>query len=431
MAAEPSIRSKDLVIVGVSERSVGAALRERLFAEDPDPGVLLDRLAAAGATDALAIATCERIELLTLAEDGAAAAGRLSGLLAEATGVPEDVLDSEGYSHAGEAALRHLFAVAASLDSRTVGEPQVLGQIKDCHRRAAAAGRVGPALEAILQASYATAKRVRSETPLAEQPVSIAAAALAVARDLHGDLAERRALLIGLGEMGEFMAGELLAAGVEDLVVMHPSLDRAESVAERLGCHFRPWTELAEALAQADIVVSAVGTGRFTVTAELAAAALKARRREPIFFIDTAVPGDIEASVDDLDDAFLYDLEDLERFALRGRATREAAAAAAWQVLERDLAAFRRQRSERAAVPAVAALRRHFEALREEVLGAGRLDAEQATRRLINRLLHDPSEVLREAAGDDGLERALRRLFRLDDEAAGEDRKGSDEENGA
>jgi len=427
MAAEPSIRSKDLVIVGVSERSVGAALRERLFAEEPDPATLLDRLVAAGTADAMAIVTCERIELLTLAEDGEAAALRLRGLLAEATGVPAEALDAEGFRHTGPAALRHLFAVTASLDSRAVGEPQILGQIKACHRRATAAGRVGPALEAILQAGYATARRIHSETPLAEQPVSIAAAALAVARDLHGDLAARRALLIGLGEMGEFMAGELLAAGVADLVVTHPSLDRAESVAGRLGCHFRPWAELAPALAAADIVVSAMGTGRFTVTAGLAAAALKARRREPIFFIDTAVPGDIEPAVGDLSDAFLYDLEDLERFALRGRATREAATAAAWQVLEEDLAAFRRQQSERVSGPAVAALRRHFEALREEVLGAGRLDAEQATRRLIERLLHDPSEVLRDAAGDGSLEQALQRLFRLDIDAA-KHRKGPDEE---
>lgn len=409
---------KDLVIVGVSERSVGAALRERLFAEDPDPEVFLDRLAAAGQGEAMAIATCERIELLTLADDTESAARRLGAVLAEATGVPADALTGEGYRHSGEAALRHLFAVTASLDSRTVGEPQVLGQIKDCHRRAAAAGRVGPALEAILQAGYAAAKRIRSETPLAEQPVSIAPAALAVARDLHGDLSQRRALLVGLGEMGEFMAGELLAAGVADLVVTHPSLERAESVAERLGCHFRPWAELGAALAAADIVVSAMGTGRFTVTAALASEALKARRREPIFFIDTAVPGDIEPTVGDLSDAFLYDLEDLERYALRGRATREAATAAAWKVLEEDLAAFRRHHSERAAAPAVAALRRHFEALRDEVLGDRRLDAEQATRRLVNRLLHDPSEVLRDAAGDDGLDKALRRLFRLDADAA-------------
>lgn len=427
MDAKPRNDSKDLVIVGVSERSAGAALRECLFAEDPNPGALLDRLAAADAPDTVVFATCERIELLTLAEDAAAAVPRLRGLLAETIGVPAEVLDTEGYRHIGDDALRHLFAVTASLDSRVVGEPQVLGQIKDCHRRAAAAGRVGPALEAILQASYATAKRVRNETALAEQPVSIAAAALAVARDLHGDLAARQVLLLGLGEMGEFMAGELRAAGVADLVIAHPSLERAEAVAGRLGCHFRPWSELPAALAAADIVVSAMGTGRYTVTADLAAAALKVRRREPIFFVDTAVPGDVEPAVGELSDAFLYDLEDLERFALRGRATREAATAAAWRVLEEDLAAFRQRQGERAAAPAVAALRRHFEALRDEVLTDGRLDAAQATRRLINRVLHDPSQVLRDAAGDADLEAALRRLFRLRNEAD-ERGKGSDRE---
>jgi glutamyl-tRNA reductase len=343
-------------------------------------------------------------------------------LLAEATGTEAAELGAESFRHLGAAAARHLFAVTASLDSQTVGEPQILGQVKESHRRAVEAGTAGPALDAVLQAAYGAAKRVRSETSVAEQPVSIAASALLVARDVHGDLERRGALLIGLGEMGEFMAAELIDAGIGDLVVVHTSLGRAEAVAHRLACHFRPWQELDAALAGADIVVAARGTGRYSVTGPLVEAALKRRRREPIFFIDAAVPGDVDPAVARLDGAFVYDLEDLERVALEGKANRQAETQAAWRIVDEELAAFLRQRAERAAVPFVAALRRHFESARAEVLAEGEPSAAEATRRLINRLLHDPSEALRAAAAGDGgedpkgratLEAALRRLFRI------------------
>ncbi len=444
MAAPDNDSASRLFVVGVNQRSASVLLCERLFAEEIEPSALLARLRAAGGgaaaggagavAEAMVLSTCERLEVMAVADAPAAGAQALVGLLAEETGTEADELDAGSFRHLGAEALRHIFAVAASLDSQTVGEPQILGQIKESHRRAVEAGTAGPALDAVLQAAYGAAKRVRSETSLAEHPVSIAASALLVARDVHGALERRGVLLAGLGEMGEFMAAELIDAGVGDLVVMHASLGRAEAVAHRLGCHFRPWPELDDALAGADIVVAATGTGRYTVTAPLAEAALKRRRREPIFFIDTAIPGDIDPAVARLDGAFVYDLEDLERVALEGKANREAETEAAWRILDEEVAEFLRQRAERAAVPSVAALRRHFESARAAVLAEGGtgaeggVGAEEATRRLINRLLHDPSEVLRAAAAGDrdpqgraALETALRRLFRIDAEKEDEE----------
>ncbi len=411
-----------LVVVGLDHRSVGQALGERLFATEIDPAPLLARLARAGLPEVMILSTCERLELLAAADDPAAGSRALIAALAQEIGVEAVELGARGVRHFGVEAARHVFAVTASLDSRTVGEPQILGQVKQGHRRAAEAGTAGPVLDAVLQAAYGAAKRVRNETSLAEAPVSMAASALLLARDVHGSLGRRRALLIGLGEMGEFMASALIDAGIGDLVVTHTSSGRCAAVARRLGCHFRPWDELDQALAEADIVVAAMGTGRYTVSAAAAETALKRRRREAIFFIDAAVPGDIDPGTARLDGAFVYDLEDLERVALEGRATREAETEAAWRILDEELAAFLRQRAERAAAPAVAALRRHFESARAEVLADDRLSAEEATRLLINRLLHDPSEVLRtvaagwedeDAEGHAGLEAALRRLFRL------------------
>ena len=275
---------------------------------------------------------------------------------------------------------------------------------------------VGPELENALQAAYAAAKRVRNETAIAEQPVSLSASALTIARQLHGDLSRVAGMLLGLGEMSELLAQDLQRAGLRNLTVVHPSLPRAEAAARRLECHFRPWEELDAGLASADVVVTACGTGTFVIEAGKAKAALKQRRRKPIFFIDAALPRDVDPAVEKLDGAFVYDLDELEAVARQGKASREATAVDAWQVLADEVSAYQRNQAERGAVPAVIALRRHFEAVREQILADGEKDAATATRLLINRLLHDPSEALRRAATDDrdepqGLEATVERLF--------------------
>ena len=386
-----------LCLVGVNRRSAGAALCERLFAEEIDPGGLLARLGpgagaggvAGGVAEAMVLATGERLEVAALADDPPAAVAAVTEALAQETGTLVADIGAQSFHYLGAEAARHLFAVAAALDSQGLGEPQILDQIKEGHRRAAEAGVAGPGLAALLRAAVLAAARVRAETALAEQPVSIAASALLVARDVHGALDRRGALLIGLGEMGEFMSAELIEAGIGNLVVAHPSAARAEAAARRLGCHFRPWEELDDALAGADIVVAAMGTGRYTVTASQVETALKRRRREAMFFIDAAVPGDLDPAVAPLDGAYLYDLEDLERVALGGKADRAAETATAWRILDQELAAFFRGPAEGNATPDLDARRQRFEAARAEVLAEGPASAEDATLRLVERLLRD------------------------------------------
>jgi glutamyl-tRNA reductase len=218
--------------------------------------------------------------------------------------------------------------------------------------------------------------------------------------------------------MGELMAEQFRAAGVARLLVAGPDL-AAERLAARLGASFAPLAEIAEVLAQAEIAIAALGTGRRALSAAAVEAALRRRRRRPLFLIDAAIPGDVEPAANDLDGAFLYTLDDLERTALAGRAARVAAAGEAWAVLELALAEFERRRAERTAVPAVTALRAHFEAMRQAVLReTPGLDAEAATRLLVNRLLHAPSEALRAAAASVGnaadADALVRRLFRLE-----------------
>ena len=426
--------SSRLFLFGANHSSAGAAFRGQLLNDEVECEALLREVRAAGIDQALVLATCDRLEFLGLRGIDDAYLPALTAIVAKQARAEVDEITGQTYCHIGAAALRHLFAVASSLDSQVVGEPQVLGQLKDSHRRAQAAGMLGAQLESILQAAYGAAKRVRSETALAEHPVSMAAAALMVARSLHGELGRCSGLLLGLGEMGDLLALELRDAGLAHLVVMHASPARAEATAHRLNCHFQPMEELEASLAGADIVVSALGSGRCAVTERMVAAVLKRRRNRPILFLDTALPGDVDPAVGALDNAFLYSLDDLEGVTRAGKADRDEILQAAWSIVDEELGRFLTRQAERSAVPAVTALRGHFEAVRQSVLSEGRQDPETATRRLLARLLHDPSEVLRAVAASDPAaaaewERAVRRLFRLEAETAVEQKPREEEEN--
>ena len=417
----PTEPNPSYLIVGVSHRTGTAALRERLFVDEAGQTELLAALRAAGLNEALVLSTCDRTELHAMAGDAPRAAAEMREILARQGRVTAADIAAQGYALIGDAALRQLFAVASSLDSVVVGEPQVLGQVRDSHRLSTSLGMMGPQLEATLRAAYGAAKRVRSETAIGERPVSIAAAAIQMARGVHGDLARCAALLLGGGEMGELMAAQLRQAGLAQLTVLHKSAPRSALIAHRLGGHTRPFEELAAALVDADIVIAALGDERQTVTAAAIKQALRARRQRPMICIDSAVPGDIEPAVHDLDGAFRFDLGDLERLAVAGQSSRAAAADPAWAIVEAEVAAFAPGAAARLAAPAVVALRRHFETVRDQVVAENPgADAAAVARLLVNRLLHAPSAALRELADNatvDGgaelvaIERLLARLF--------------------
>ena len=411
-ASEAGTSGGGLLVIGINHRSTPPDLGDRFALLEEGLDAALDDLKARAVKEAVLLATCDRIELIC---HDAAAASAFVPLVAARLGVADGAVAAALYRFEGAAALKHLFAVASALDSQVIGEPQVLGQLKAAHRAAAEQGLVGEALEAALDAAYAAARRVRRETKIAQGPVSLAAAALSLARDIHGDLAARAALLIGPSEMGELMAEQFKRAGLSHLVVCGPP-ERASRVARQLASNVASLDELEHAIAAADIVIAAHGSGRTILSRDLVAAALKKRPLRPIFVIDAAIPADAEPAINDLDGAFLYDLADLERAALAGRAERASAAKAAWAIIDAELEAHASRAAARRAVPAVVALRRHVERLRDEALAEGG-DADAVTRRLINRLLHDPSEVLRQLAGAEtdtaAMEQMLRRLFRL------------------
>jgi glutamyl-tRNA reductase len=406
------------VVVGVNHRSSGITLRDKLFIEEHALPGFIERLRAAGVRQGIVLSTCDRIEVQAAHPDPETAARIILDILAVHGALSPAEMVGQTYTFLDEDAVRQAFAVAGSLDSLVVGEPEVLGQVKDAYALARELGFAGPEMDALMQAALAAGKRIRSETDIGRRPVSIAAAAVEIAREIFGDLAPRAALVLGGGDMGEVMAHEFQAAGLVALTVIHPDPRRAEAAARGFGCHAARFEPLVERLAGADVVLASLGGRARAISAADVREALRLRRRRPMFLIDAAVPGDIEPAVNDLDGAFLYTLDDLERVAMRGRAGREQESTRAREVLEDEVRAFLQDRLMRQAVPALADLRRAFEDARAAALKDAGGDADKATRLLVNRLLHAPTSALRSLAahpragfGIADAERALKELF--------------------
>jgi glutamyl-tRNA reductase len=401
--------------VGVNHLSGAGLLRERLQGDEGDVARLLARARDLGLKRAIVVATCDRCEFWSVTEDAPLSREAALGALAEAADLDVSQIAPQVQELREEAALRYAFRVAASLESRVVGEPQVLGQVKDLHQLAQRLGSSSPPLDRVMDAAYQAAKRVRSETGIAGQSVSMASSAVNVLRQMHGAIGSLRALLIGDGDMGQLIQEQMASIGLVTWTMIHSQEQRARTWAEQRRAHWRPFEELANALVEADLVVGALESGRPVLSAEMVEAALVRRKRRPILLVDAAVPGDVEPGVNALDDAFLYGLEDLERLAMAGRLQRSGEAVAAMAIIDQAVAQFQRQREEQEAAPAISDLRRHFETLREEILRQDGLDAGEATRRLVNRLLHRPTMELKASAPERELEAALRRLFGLND----------------
>ena len=406
-------------VIGANHRTSGLSVRDRLFVVDANVPEFLNELRQSGLRDGLLLATCDRVEVLGIHSEPEILFTSIIKTFATHAEMSEAELCEILYVREGPAAVRHLFSVTASLESLVIGEPQVFGQVKAAHRMAKDADMVHGAFEGLLQSAYGAAKRVRTETAIGERPVSIASAACGVARSLHGGLERLSVAVIGGGEMGELMARQFKDNGVKALTVSHPNPARVTQLANRLECHITPYEKLVGALAEADIVICAMGSRRYSLSVDMVRGALKARRNRPQLIIDTAIPGDVEPAVNRIDDAFLYELSDLERVALEGLTSREAESEAAKVLIEEAVADYLKDHVSRDAVPVLKQLRIHFEATQKTVLDDHSNDAARATELLVSKLLHRPSEVLREMAVNGkteikDAERLLRALFNLE-----------------
>ncbi len=419
MTATPQ-KSPRPLIVGTNHTTGNLSLRDRLFVEDPDVPKFLEMLKSNGLDQATVMSTCDRIDVATMSDDLEASIKGITASLAQHAEIEVAELDGALYVHADQSAVKHLFRVASSLDSVVVGEPQVLGQLKACHRMARDSQMVDGHLDNLFQASYSVAKRVRTETAIGERPVSIASVAIGITRDVHGDLGRVQALTLGSGDMGEVIAREMMRAGITNMSVADAGGRSAQDLATRMDVRHVTLEQLSDALTHADVVIAAVGGREKHLSADMVRAALKARRYRPQFIVDAGLPGDVEPAVDRLDDAFLYDLGDLERLAMEGLQSRETEAASAEAIVDAEVSAYFRGKRERTAVPTLVALREHVATLRKEALSEAGSDAEKATHLLMQKLLHAPSERLREIAADGGniesIELMIETLFDLNND---------------
>ena len=422
---EKSAPLDDLHVIGLDHRSCPDPLREAMFVADQELPEFLAGLRDAGFAEAMVMSTCDRVEVRAI-HGGDDPVGKIAEALAAPTALSPGQILPALYHHQGVAAVTHVFRVSASLESQVIGEPQVLGQVRASHRMAMGHGSMNTGrLERLLQASYATAKRVRAETKIAEGPTSLVAAAIRVARSIHGELSRCRLLVLGVDDIALMLAAQFKEVGLDDIVIVDRSPRRSEAAARDLAAHVTDFETRAGALAAADIVLCATGDGRYSINEEMVRSASRARRRKPIFIVDLAIPADVDPAVERIDDCFLYDLDDLERLALEGKSGRQTAIAEARLIVEAEVARFLGDLAGRDANPLITELRDSIERERQKLLREKpSADADEATRLLMGRLLHRPSEALRELASEDKLDSRTEALVRMlllpDDRGEGE-----------
>jgi glutamyl-tRNA reductase len=439
--AGPDARRARLHVLGINHQTAPVRLRERVaIAGDAVPAALASLRALDGVREVALLSTCNRTELYALADDGDAALARwLGNAGCDAGDAP---LDAYLYRHADTDAVRHLFRVATGLDSLVLGEPQILGQVKDAWLSARAAGTLGGQLDRLFQHAFATAKRARTSTRIGANPVSVASAAVRLARESFAPLPESTALLVGAGETIELAARHLREGGIRRLLVANRTLAHAQELASRHGGVALPLEDLPRHLEEADVVLSATASRDPVVAACDVATALARRRHRPMLLLDLAVPRDVDPAVADLPDAFLYTVDDLERAVEDNRRGRREAATEAESIVDLQAARFMESMQAGQRLAPLRRVRAHGERTRaaavaraRQLLAAGRDPAEvldQLAHVLTNRLLHAPTAALREAAmrGDAELAGAVERLFPGGDDGAIDDDFAPDDAGG-
>lgn len=415
-----------LSLVGLSHHTAPIEVRERLHFPEKDLPAALHALVERDAVEeAIILSTCNRVEILARLADDADARSLLGDFLSRQRRVARDLLDKHLYHHSQREAVRHIFRVAASLDSMIVGEPQVLGQVKAAYATGRAVGTVGGILDEVLAHAFATAKKVRTETGVAASAVSVSYAAVELARKIFGSLEGKTVFLIGAGKMSELAARHLRRSGARAIFVANRTLARAQELAKELGGETVRFDELLSFVSRADIVISSTGAPVYIIKKEHGARFLAERRNRPMFFIDIAVPRDIDPALNKLNNIFLYDIDDLQQVVEANLRQRQREALRGEEIVEREVDRLLGRLKRLEVAPTIAALQEHLHGLRQQELERARLRdlspkqrtaVEEMTRRLVNKILHGPiAELKRLPQEPDGLKLTefARRLFRL------------------
>ena len=412
-------------LIGVNHHSAPLEVRERFaISESKLPDAVRRLIEFPGIDEAMIVSTCNRVELLARSRNGGV---DLKGFISSYFGVDPQNFVKHLYEMRDKDAIRHLFRVTASLDSMVVGEPQILGQVKEAYAVARAVGAVNSQLDALVSRSFSVAKRVRTETAVGSSAVSVASVAVDLTKKIFGTLQGKTVLLVGAGKMCELAARHLLAHGAGAIFVYNRTLERAEALARKFSGKALPWDQLYDSADKADIVITSTGAPHAIFRREHGERFMARRRNRPMFFIDIAVPRDVDPEVNKIDGIFVYDIDDLQQVVAGHVADRHREARRAEEIVELEVERFLARMQTLDVVPTIVSLQEHLETIRQAEIDRvrgrlGELSPEQElavdtlTRGIINKIMHTPITALKSAAREPEATTVIdlvRRIFNL------------------
>ena len=426
----------DILLLGVSHHTAPVDLRERVdFSKRGVAEALRELAVFPSPAEAVVLTTCNRAEIYVACDDPDTTRADLARFMSRFHDVPEPELQPHIYVRRGADVARHLFRVTAGLDSLIVGEPQIFGQVKEAYSHAASARRTGALLNKLFTWSFAVGKRVRADTGLGEGAVSVSYAAISLARKIFGSLKEQTVLVVGAGEMAELTATHLQSQEVRRIAVSSRTLTRAQALARKVGGAAVAWSAVDEELLHADIVVTATGASNPLIGAAAIHRVMRARRNRPLFIVDIGMPRDVEPAAGDLEQVFLYNIDDLRALISENLARRKEQTTLAEFLIGKEVEDFVIWQRSRGTIPTVVALRRRFEAIRQAELDRlapklnslapeARARVDEVTRLLVQKLLLAPTERLKTADDDTTAAQyaeAISQIFSLTDPALAEE----------
>jgi glutamyl-tRNA reductase len=421
-----------IIVVGLSHKTAPIEVREKLnFPESTLPDALRKLMTYEGIRESMIVSTCNRVEIYSWVQESAKGVDRIKQFISDYHSLSREALEKSLYVYPDALGVRHTFRVASSLDSMVLGEAQILGQLKDAFDTALKAKTTSTILNKLIKKAISVAKRVRTETKLAEGAVSISSAAVELAKKRFGVLDGKHVMLLGAGEMAELAAQHLLGNGVKNIMVANRTFERAEDLAKEFKGDAIRFEHFPDALVMVDILICATGASHYVVTRDMTARVLKERRHRPIFMIDISNPRNIDPEVAKVDNVFLYDIDDLQSKVDVNAESRAREAHKAEEIVTQEVETYLQWERALDAVPTIVDLREKIEDIRkrelEKTLGCLNGISEDQKRAvdimsqsIVNKLLHAPLVVLKQAAstpgeGDSTIATA-RRLFNLDKE---------------
>jgi len=418
----------NILIVGLNHKTADVDIREKLAFNGQKLEEGLQRIKTLpDVKEAVILSTCNRVEIYTAVSNSAAAHESIKNFISEFHGIDRSALETSLYAYENINAVRHVFRVASSLDSMIVGEPQILGQIKDAFDFSLQKKTTGILLNKLMKKTISVAKRIRTETKIAENAVSISFAAVELAKKIFTDLSTKSFMLLGAGDMAELAARHLMSNGVKDVLVANRTYESGEKLAKEFNGRAIRFDNFIHEIVNTDIVICSTGASKYVLMKEQMQKVMKERKHKPVFIIDISVPRNIDPSINDIDNVYLYDVDDLHGIVDTNKLERQKEAEKAEGIIAEEIEIFQKWLASLDAVPTIVALRDRADAVKKEEvekllnklpsLGEKEREAvEYMANAIINKLIHPPTAALKEDSEDrDILIAAIRKLYGLDE----------------